>query len=54
MVAELRGKCKKMNYDTTIVRGTYEVKLHGDDPNKLIGKLLNICTNPLTSEPNDN
>ena len=115
MIAELRGKCKKMNYDTTIVRGTYEVKLHGDvtlakkvdlkldnetdlsfvtykliqsfidtlyqyvkdnnidlkepleidditvdlsvnidDPNKLIGKLLNICTNPLTSEPNDN
>lgn len=115
MIAELRGKCKKMNYDTTIVRGTYEVKLHGDvtlakkvdlkldnetdlsfvtykliqsfmdtiyqyvkdnnidlkepleieditvdlsvnidDPNKLIGKLLNICTNPLTSKPNDN
>lgn len=30
MIAELKDKCKKMNFDTTIVRGTYEVKLHGD------------------------
>lgn len=115
MVAELRGKCKKMNYDTTIVRGTYEVKLHGDvtlakkvdlkldnetdlsfvtykliqsfmdtiyqyvkdnnidlkepleieditvdlsvdvnDPNKILFKLLNICSDLPTTDPNNN
>lgn len=115
MIAELRGKCKKMNYDTTIVRGTYEVKLHGDvtlakkvdlkldnetdlsfvtykliqsfmdtiyqyvkdnnidlkepleieditvdlsvdvnDPNKILFKLLNICSDLPTTDPNNN
>lgn len=115
MIAELRGKCKKMNYDTTIVRGTYEVKLHGDvtlakkvdlkldnetdlsfvtykliqsfidtlyqyvkdnnidlkepleidditvdlsvnvnDPNKILFKLLNICSDLSTTDPNNN
>lgn len=115
MIAELRGKCKKMNFDTTIVRGTYEVKLHGDvtlakkvdlkldnetdlsfvtykliqsfmdtiyqyvkdnnidlkepleieditvdlsvdvnDPNKILFKLLNICSDLPTTDPNNN
>ncbi len=115
MIAELKDKCKKMNFDTTIVRGTYEVKLHGDvtlakkvdlkldnetdlsfvtykliqsfmdtiyqyvkdnnidlkepleieditvdlsvnvnDPNKILFKLLNICSDLSTTDPNNN
>lgn len=115
MIAELKDKCKKMNFDTTIVRGTYEVKLHGDvtlakkvdlkldnetdlsfvtykliqsfmntiyqyvkdnnidlkepleieditvdlsvnvnDPNKILFKLLNICSDLPTTDPNNN